>query len=99
VHNADGSLAYSFDLGAHGFPIVGAVNYLALTDELAFTVQSNDGIRRVVVTDLAGNPRRSYRVDGFGGVVDLAQITTGPHAGQAVTVVNQPTFAFRFTGL
>jgi len=96
VHSLDdGSLTYSFDVAPFGFPRVLAVNYLRGTDELLLTVSDQAGTVRLLVTDAAGRPRRSYRTDGLAGIADLAPISSGAAAGDVAVMLGQPSEVLR----
>ena len=100
VHNGDGSLAYSFDLSPYGFTLIFMAKYLPLTNELAFKVLDLNGGVRLVITNLAGAPNRSYNIDLLpDGVGDMAPISSGPFAGEVGAVIGQPTFFFRLAPL
>lgn len=98
---ASGALAYTIDLGPIGFTRIDAVSYRQFTDELLFVALDSSGIRRILVTDVRGNPRRSYRLDGLAsvpdlpGLVDLAEVTSGPFVGDVTAVIDQPSEAAR----
>lgn len=97
THGLDGSPIGSFDLAPHGFPVVQQVNYVPATDELVITARDAAGVERLVVTSPAGVPRRSYRLDAIGDVIDLAPITSGPAAGDFGAVESQPSNFFQLS--
>src|SRR3954452_14229410 len=95
VHNADGTLATRFDLAKYGFTKVQSVSYVAASDELVFLAVDGGGTTRVVTTDRAGNPLRSYRTDALADLQDVAPIGSGPFAGQLGAVLGQPSYFAR----
>jgi hypothetical protein len=95
VHQLDGSLAYTFDVAPIGFPVVGSVSYDPNTDELNLVGTDELGLQRILVTDINGNPRRSYRTDAIGFVTDLAPISSGPNAGEVGLLGGDPTLFAR----
>jgi hypothetical protein len=82
VYHADGTLARTIDLHASVNAVSFRVKYLAFSDELLFDVIDDLGARRLVVTDVAGDPRRSYRAGELKDAFDFAPINSGPNAGQ-----------------
>jgi hypothetical protein len=95
VHNADGTLAQRFDLGKYGFKKINSVHYRAGSDELVFVAVDAGGVTRVVTTDRAGNPHRSYRTDALPDLQDIALIGSGPFAGDFGVVLGQPSYFAR----
>jgi len=91
VHNLDGTLARKIDLTAFGVLRIGGVNYLRGSDELLFVVVDTSNVTRLMVTDLAGTPRRSMRTTGLDGFVELAPIATGVNAGDVGVIFGQPS--------
>jgi hypothetical protein len=88
IHDlATGALIRQFDLAPFGFVRVAAVNYLRDTDELLLTVVDVAGTVRLLVTDPAGTPRRSFRADDLAGFTDLAPIP----GGDVGVVIGQPS--------
>src|SRR5262249_18424554 len=92
VHNPDGSLAYSFDLRPFGFARIASVNYRSTSDELILVVVDTAGTTRLLVTDRAGKPRRSYRIDAVPYLTDIAPISSPPFNGDIGVVEGQPSF-------
>lgn len=89
--NLDGSPAGQFDLAPLGVRRITSVDYLALSDELLFGVVDQFGVSRYLVTSPSGTPRRSYRTDSVAGLGAVAQITSGPGAGELGFLINQPS--------
>src|SRR5262249_20681258 len=98
VHDLARNLARSLDLSAsaHVQRIL-SVNYLRLSDELLFFVIDDQGVRRLLITDRTGTPRRSARTDALPDLVHLAPITSGPNAGDVGTISSQPASFARIT--
>lgn len=95
VHNLDGSLASIIGLAAWGVHRILAVNVLPASDEIMLLGTDADGVVRLMVTDAAGTPVRSYRTDTIFGITDLAPITSGPFAGQVGVITGQPSSFLR----
>jgi hypothetical protein len=91
LHDFGGNLVGAFDLAPYGFTRVAMVNYLPATDELLVTAVDVGGITRLVATSRAGEPRRSYRIDPFPALTDLAPITSGAFVGVLGAVSAQPS--------
>jgi hypothetical protein len=91
VHDLAGALAYTIDLRPYGFVRIASVAHLPATDELLFVAVDLAGTPRLVITDAAGTPRRSYRLDALAGFTHLAPITSGPLAGQLGAVFAEPS--------
>ena len=87
-HTTDGSFVYEADLRWTGFATLSNVSWLQATDELLFLGLDISGATRWLVTDLDGNPRRSYRANLLNG--EAAPITSGPNAGKIGVVTGQP---------
>jgi hypothetical protein len=98
VHNADGTLARRFDLGKYGFVRVSSVRYRSDSGELVLLAVDGTGASRIVTTDLAGNPHRSYRTDALPDLQDVALVGSGPFAGDFGAVTGQPS-SFARVGL
>ena len=95
LHNADGTLAGKFDLAQYGFVRINSVRYDAFNDQLIFVVVDATGTIRVLTTDPAFQPKRSYRADALADLRDVALITSGPNAGDYGVVLGQPSFFAR----
>jgi hypothetical protein len=95
IHNADGSLGGKFDLAKLGFTKITSVRYNAAADELVFLVVDATKATRILTTDRAFTPKRSYRTDALPDVVDLAPITSGGFIGDYGVVQSQPSYFAR----
>lgn len=93
LHTVDGGFVRMIDLAPLGVARIQAVN--ALSGELLFTVLDSGGVQRLLVTDLDGNPRRSYRTDALPSLTDVAAFTSGPFAGDVAVGLGQPSELLR----
>jgi hypothetical protein len=91
THNMDGSIANVFDVRPLGFPKVNAVRYLQMTDEILLVATDITGRQRLIVLSPTGEPHRSYRTDAIAGFFGLAQLTSGPFAGDLGVTFSQPS--------
>jgi hypothetical protein len=95
VHNADGTLATKFDLAKWGFTRINSVRYDSVHDQLVFLAVDAGGVVRIVTTDRAFAPKRSYRTDALPDLAELAPMSTGPFAGDFGVVQSQPSYFAR----
>jgi hypothetical protein len=87
VHDGAGNFVRAIDLAPIGVARITSVNYLHVTDELAFFVVDTAGIGRLVITSVAGAPRRSYPLSAIAGASDLTQLP----GGELGVIFNQPS--------
>ena len=95
VHNGDGTVAAKIDLGKLGFVRIDSVRYDAAHDQLLLLAADGGGVERIVTTDRAGTPKRSYRTDALPSIADVVPLSSGPFAGDYGVVQNQPSFYAR----
>jgi hypothetical protein len=90
-HDLAGNQHWFADLRWTGFVTLGSASWLANSDELLFLGSDVNGIPRYLVTDLNGNPRRSYRADGVAGEAAPIVKPGDPSDGKIGVVLAQPS--------
>jgi hypothetical protein len=95
VHDLSGMRVRTIDVRPLGFTRILDVRYRALSNELVFVVSDATGVRRILTTDLAGAPHRSYRLDAIRDLSDLAPIGSGDLVGDFGVVEGQPSYFVR----
>ena len=94
VHNADGTLATTFDLAQWGFTRISSVRYDSARDQLVFLVVDTGGVTRVVTTNRSFSPHRSLSPpDALPGLSDLTPMSSGPFAGDYAVTQGQPSYS------